>query len=67
LFLTGAINQNPPHCLRRRREKMAPAVPVLAARFVPAHEPKVGFVDQGCGLEGVARPLSRHLMRRQPA
>jgi len=31
------------------------------------HEPKIGFVDEGRGLEGLARPLSGHLMRRQPA
>ena len=67
LLLPGAVDQNPSHCLGGRREKMTAAAPVLVARFVLAHESKIGFVNQGRGLKRLARPLSRHLMRRQPA
>jgi hypothetical protein len=67
LFLAGTVDQNPPHRLSGRSEEMASTIPVLAVRIVLAYEPKVGFVDQGRGLKGLARPLFRHLMSGQPA
>ena len=34
-------------------------VPV-SSRALSPHEPKVGFVNQGCGLQGLARLPSSH-------
>jgi hypothetical protein len=53
LLPAGLIDQDVAH--GRGREEVAPAVPVVAP--VPADEPDVGLVDQGGGLEGLARLL----------
>jgi hypothetical protein len=45
----GVIDQDPPHGLRRRGEKVRAAVSVL--RPVRAHQPQVRLMNQVCTLE----------------
>ena len=51
LLAAGAVDQDPPHRLGRGGEEVAPAVPACSAARV--HQPQVGLVDQGRGLEGL--------------
>jgi hypothetical protein len=44
---------------------VAPAVPGLY--FLGVHQPQVSLVDQGGGVERLARLLVRQLLRGQPA
>ena len=53
-----------PHGLGSGGKEVSPAVPVL--RLVHIHKPDVGFVDQGGGLEGLARLLVSNLLGRKP-
>ena len=59
-FAPGALDQDAAHGLRSRGKKVSPAVPVL--RLLDVHEPDVGFVDQGRGLERLARRFFGHLL-----
>src|SRR5262249_58655145 len=54
-FVPGALDQNAAHRLRGRGEEMTPAIPVLW--LIAADQPKVRLVNQGRGLERLARPL----------
>jgi len=39
---------------------------VLPANIRCTHQPKIGFVNQGRGLEGLARTFPLHVMPRTP-
>ena len=56
------VHQNAAHQLRRNGEKMGAVLPLHA---VVVHQPQVGFVDQGRGLQAVAGALARHVAVRQ--
>ena len=56
------VDQHAPHDLRRHGEEVGA---VLPARVLPVDQPQVGFVDQRRRLQEVARPLSRHVARRE--
>ena len=45
----GLLHQNPPHRLRRRREEVPPAIPVLG--FLHVHEPDVRLMHQRRGFQ----------------
>ena len=62
-FLPCAVNQNAPHRLGRGGEEVPPAVPFLG--FVHIHKPDVGLMNQGRGLECLARLFLGQLGRRQ--
>jgi hypothetical protein len=61
----GLVDEDAAHGLGGGGEEVAPAVPVLD--LVHVHQPEVRLVDQGGGLEGLARLLLGQLLRRQPA
>jgi len=48
--------------LGRGREEMSAVLPACRAG---SSEPQPGLVDEGGGLQGLARGLVRHLVRRQ--
>ena len=50
---TGGLDQNPPHRFSRGGEEVATAVPAL--KVICVHQPQISFVDQGRGLERLAR------------
>src|SRR5207237_6131240 len=52
LLATSIIDQDAAHGLGRGGKEVAAAVPVLG--FVRVHQPEVGLVDQGRGLERLA-------------
>src|SRR5262249_38523805 len=54
--VAGAVDEDAPHGLGRGGEEVAAALP---ARVVRPHEPEIGLVDQGGGLERLARLLLR--------
>ena len=58
----GAINQDMAHGFGGGAEEMPPVFPSL---FFIAQQAQVRLVDQGRGLQRLARRLERHLMRRQ--
>jgi hypothetical protein len=59
----GALDEDAAHGFGRRGEEVAAAVPVTG--LVPVHQPYIGLVDQGRGLEGLAGPfLSEPLGRK---
>lgn len=58
----GAIDQNVPHGLGRRREEMPPVLPLI---LLTAGEPKVSLVDQSGGLQGLARGEEGKLVGRR--
>src|SRR5262249_44470346 len=60
---TGVIDEDAAHGLRRGGEEVAATVPVL--RSLDVHQPEVGFVNQGRGLERLARLLLRHPLGSQ--
>jgi hypothetical protein len=64
-FPTRDFDQDAPHGLGSRREKVAPAVPMLSPVYV--HEAEIGFMNQGSGIEGLAGPLSREFLCGQAA
>ena len=53
------IDQNPAHDLRGHSEEMRPVLPVDA---MLAHQPQIGFIDQGAGLERVVAPFAPHVV-----
>src|SRR5260221_4194660 len=58
------LYQNTPHQLRRNGEKMGAILPLHALII---HQPHVGFIDQGRGLEAVAGALPFHVTASQAA
>jgi hypothetical protein len=38
---------------------------ILPPNVLPANEPDIGFIDEGCGLQWMIRPLPRHVPRSQ--
>ena len=54
-FVPGLVDQNPPHGLGSGGEEVPPALPFLGS--VPIHKPDVGLMNQGRGLECLARLL----------
>ena len=56
-FLAGAFDQNSTHGLGRSAKEMATTVPM---RLTWADEPEPSFMDEGCGLEGLAWGLVGH-------
>jgi len=63
LLVACAIEENPPHRLGRGGKEMAPTVPVLD--FGHVDQPELHLVDQGRGLECLARLFLGQLGRRQ--
>ena len=61
----GVLDEDAAHGLGGRREEVAAAVPVQ--RHLLVHEPQVGLVDQGGGLQRLAGRLLGELLRRQLA
>ena len=61
-FVTGAVDENPPHGLGGGGKEVAPSVP-LDARVIP-DEPQVRLVDEGGCLERLARLLLGQASRR---
>ncbi len=53
----GVLDEDAAHGLGRRGEEVAPAVP--GPHRVRIHQPQIGLVDQGRGLERLARLLVR--------
>jgi hypothetical protein len=60
-FAAGAVNENTAHGFGGGSEKVS-AILKLRLTCI-AHQPQPGFVDQGGGLQGVARRFVGHLMR----
>src|SRR5262245_17864239 len=60
LTAAGLVNQDAAHRFGGGGEEVAPAVPV--PDLVRAHEPEVGFVDQGGGLQRLPRLLLGQLL-----
>ena len=58
-FAAGGFDQDAAHRLGRGGEEVPPAVPMPC--LVHVHEPNVGFVNQGRGLEGLAGALAEAL------
>ena len=56
-FAAGVFDQDAPHGFRRRRKKVGPVFPCLAA---VADHPQPGFVHQRRGLERVAGGFPQH-------
>jgi hypothetical protein len=52
------VYENPAHDLGGRGEKMCPILPVGT---VGIHQMKIGFVNQGRGLERISRTLVPHI------
>ena len=61
LLAPRLFDQNPPHRLGRRRKEVAATVPILALR---TDEPKIRFVDESGGLQGLPRLLLGQLLGR---
>ena len=61
----GLFDEDAAHGLGRGGEEVAAAVPVLG--LLRVHQPQVGLVDQGRGLERLAGLLLGQLLRRQLA
>src|SRR5439155_17233695 len=64
LLATGVLDEDAPHRLRRRREKMAAAIPFL---ILISGETQPRFMYERRGLQGVTRLLVGHLVRRELA
>src|SRR5262249_28096148 len=54
-FVAGAVDDNPAHGFSRGGEEVTAAVPLRD--LLDIHEAKIGLVDQGRGLERLARFL----------
>ena len=57
--VTGVVHQDPPHHARRQAEELGPVPPVDPALV---HQPEIGLVHQGGGLEGVAGGLAAQVL-----
>jgi hypothetical protein len=58
LLVAGLLNENPPHGLGRRGEKVPAMVPVLIGDL--AGQPQLGLVNQRGGLKRLAGFLAGH-------
>src|SRR6266436_1759892 len=56
MFPPRLLDENPPHRLRRRCEKMSTAIPDLP--FILSRESQIGFMDQSRRLQRLPRLLS---------
>src|SRR5262249_40257671 len=65
LLAPRLLDEDPPHGLRGRSEEVAAAVPWLG--LIHVHEPDVGLMDQGRGLECLAGLFLGELLGRQLA
>ena len=65
MLAPGVVHENAAHGLGRCGEEVPAAVPVPG--LISAHQPEIGLVDQGGGLERLARLLLRHPLGRQLA
>ena len=63
-FAAGVLNQDAPHGLGRGSEEVFAVLPVI---LPGADQPQVGFVNEGRGLERLARSLLGELLRRELA
>jgi hypothetical protein len=59
----GVLDQNPPHCFRRRGEEMPSVVPLWS--LLDADQPQIGLMHQGGRLQSLAGVLAGHTDRRQ--
>ncbi len=59
VFPACVFDEDAAHGFGGRGEEMAAAIPLLC--LLRVHQAEVGFVDQGRGLERLARPLLRQL------
>ena len=60
----GVVDQNLPHHRGRNRKEMRTVLPFHRVRF---HEPQIGFVDKGGGLQGVIAALAGQALASDPA
>ena len=58
------VDQDAPHHLGRHREEMGAILPFHA---LVVHQPHVGFIHQGGGLQGVPRAFALHVVVSQAA
>src|SRR5262249_39058427 len=63
LLVPRPLDEKLPHGLGGCAKEVATAIP--AWRWIPAYEPKIGFVHQGCGLQGLTRLLARQPLSGQ--
>ncbi len=63
-FAPGVLNEDAPHCLGRRGEEVASAVPLLVSL---TSQPEPSLVHQRGRLQGLARGLPGHLGGSQTA
>ena len=64
-FAACGVHEDPPHCLRRRREEVPATVPVLD--FIDVHQPQIRLMHQRRRLERLPRLLLGQLLGRQLA
>jgi hypothetical protein len=64
-LVAGMLDEDPPHGLGGRSEEVTTAIPALAFRHL--HQSQVRLVDQGRGLQGLARLLLGHAITCQLA
>jgi len=62
ILATRMLDQDAPHQLRRNGEKMSAIVPLHS---LVIHQPYVGFIHEGCGLQAVAVAFASHVTARQ--
>src|SRR5262245_10022765 len=62
-FSASILYQDAPHCLGGGREKVSAIVKLLFVRR--ANQSRIGFVNQGGGIERMSRFLACHLLRRE--
>ncbi len=60
----GILDQNTPHQLARKREKMRTILPLHP---LAVDQAQVGFMDQGRGLQAMSGSLAPHVMMREAA
>src|SRR4051794_10258751 len=61
-FAASAFDKNSSHRFRGSGEEMAAAVPALSNVLV--HQPQISLMDQGGGLQSVARLFLGHFLGR---
>ena len=64
-FPPGVLDEDAAHGFGGGGKEVSPAIPVL--HLLHVHEPDVGFVDQGRGLQGLAGRFVGQLLGRQLA
>ena len=61
LLSPGLIDEDSADCDRRGGEEMTSTIPLFGVR--PSHQPHIGFVDEGCRLQGLTGLFVRQLRR----